>query len=260
MLLLNAIGNRLSKYRKLKNIGKNKFSALLKLSPNPIFLFNGHVIFEANPVFIQMFNLNNDKLRSYVFEDLIDPESYQTIKGKIQRCSMGLLDTFTEDVYMVSEGMNRLKCHFSVIVYEKFADYSLMLGLIIKTNIQPQEKLKFDSENLPYLNMNDVNASGLKGEHITQVFKHQNAVLQEQAHRFFSKREIEVLSLSMEGLPSKLIADKLSISDRTVEKHRANLMEKANAKNIIEVIFFAIRHNLIEVTKLFILGYFAFIE
>jgi DNA-binding NarL/FixJ family response regulator len=51
----------------------------------------------------------------------------------------------------------------------------------------------------------------------------------------------------MEGLPMKQIADKLSISDRTVEKHRANLMVKTNSKNMIEVIVFALRNNLIEI-------------
>ena len=214
--LLNAIANRLSKYRKLKNIGKNKFSALLKLSPNGICLFDGHAIFEANPAFLKMFNMNGDKLQSYSIEDLIDQDSYRTIKEKIQRCSMGLLETFTEDINMVSGGRNRFKCHFSVIVYEKISEYSLMLGLIIKTNSEHPEKLKLNSDNLA--NLKDVIKPDLKGEHINKVFKHQNAVLQEQAHRFFSKREIEVLSLSMEGLPTKLIADKLSISDRTVEK------------------------------------------
>lgn len=258
--LLNAIGNRLSKYRKLKNLGKNKFNALLKLSPNGIFLFDGHGIFEANAAFMKMLNLNIDKLSSYSIEDILDRESYSTIKEKIHRCSIGLLDTFTEDVYLVLEGRSRLKCHFSVIVYEKFSDYTLMIGLLIKTNPEPTKKLKFDADKLTMLNMRDTIETDLTGEQEQKVFRHQNAVLQEQIHRFFSKREIEVLSLSMEGLPTKLIADKLSISDRTVEKHRANLMEKTNAKNIIEVIFFAIRHNLIEVSKLFIVGYSALIE
>lgn len=258
--LLIAIGNRLSKYSKLKNLGKSKFSALLKLSPNGIFLFDGHGIFEANAAFMAMLNLNSDKLSSYSIEDILDRESYSTIKEKIHRCSIGLLDTFTEEVYLVSEGMCRLKCHFSVIVYEKSSDYTLMVGLLIKTNPEPAKKLKIDTENLTMLNMRDTIETEWTGKQVQTVFRHQNAVLQEQAHRFFSKREIEVLSLSMEGLPTKLIADKLSISDRTVEKHRANLMEKTNSKNIIEVIFFAIRHNLIEVAKLVIVGFSAFLE
>jgi DNA-binding NarL/FixJ family response regulator len=36
------------------------------------------------------------------------------------------------------------------------------------------------------------------------------------------------------------------ISSRTVEKHRANLMTKINAKNIIEVIIYAVKNKLID--------------
>lgn len=51
-----------------------------------------------------------------------------------------------------------------------------------------------------------------------------------------TKREMDVCHLSAKGLPIKIIAQKLSISPRTVEKHRANIMEKLGAKNMIEAI------------------------
>lgn len=62
----------------------------------------------------------------------------------------------------------------------------------------------------------------------------------------FSERELEVLGLVCKGLSTKEIADKLFISSRTVEKHRANLMTKTDAKNIIEVIIYAVKHKLID--------------
>ena len=71
--------------------------------------------------------------------------------------------------------------------------------------------------------------------------------MSKQKNKFFSKRENQVLCLSMEGLPTKIIADKLSISDRTVEKHRSRLMEKTNSNNMIEVIIFSLRNNLMEI-------------
>jgi DNA-binding NarL/FixJ family response regulator len=48
-------------------------------------------------------------------------------------------------------------------------------------------------------------------------------------------------------LSTKEIADKMFISSRTVEKHRANLMTKIDAKNIIEVIIYAVKHKLINI-------------
>ena len=49
-------------------------------------------------------------------------------------------------------------------------------------------------------------------------------------------RENEVFHLSEEGFPLKLIAEKLQISRRTVERHRANIMQKTNSNSMIEAI------------------------
>jgi DNA-binding NarL/FixJ family response regulator len=49
-------------------------------------------------------------------------------------------------------------------------------------------------------------------------------------------REIEIIKLISEGLTSHEIADKLFISPRTVETHRANLMKKVGVKNSIELV------------------------
>lgn len=49
-------------------------------------------------------------------------------------------------------------------------------------------------------------------------------------------REQEVFRLSADGLPLKLIAERLDISRRTVERHRANIMQKTNSNSIIEAI------------------------
>jgi DNA-binding NarL/FixJ family response regulator len=49
----------------------------------------------------------------------------------------------------------------------------------------------------------------------------------------------------MVGLSIKMIADTLSISSRTVENHRENLMKKTNSNNMIGVITFALKNNLL---------------
>jgi two-component system response regulator FixJ len=48
-------------------------------------------------------------------------------------------------------------------------------------------------------------------------------------------REKEVLSLILQGLSSKEIARLLNISNRTVEAHRASLMEKMQVKSLAEL-------------------------
>lgn len=49
-------------------------------------------------------------------------------------------------------------------------------------------------------------------------------------------REVEIVKLIGEGLTSHQMADKLFISPRTVETHRANLMKKVGVKNSIELV------------------------
>jgi FixJ family two-component response regulator len=47
-----------------------------------------------------------------------------------------------------------------------------------------------------------------------------------------TQREREVLTLLLEGLPTKLIAHQLRISSRTAEHHRAAVIQKMQARNI----------------------------
>ncbi|GCE46457.1 LuxR family two component transcriptional regulator [Thermosporothrix hazakensis] len=58
-------------------------------------------------------------------------------------------------------------------------------------------------------------------------------------------RELEVLTLVAEGLTNQQIADRLVISIKTVQAHRANMMEKLGLADITQVVRFAIQHKLI---------------
>ena len=51
-----------------------------------------------------------------------------------------------------------------------------------------------------------------------------------------TERERDVMNLMTQGLPNKLIADQLQISIRTVEVHRARVIDKLNAKSTVEMV------------------------
>jgi FixJ family two-component response regulator len=53
-------------------------------------------------------------------------------------------------------------------------------------------------------------------------------------------REREVMDLVVAGHPNKVVADRLGIAVRTVEIHRARVMEKTEARNLSELIRMAI--------------------
>jgi len=58
-------------------------------------------------------------------------------------------------------------------------------------------------------------------------------------------REREVLTLIAEGLSSKEIAQKLGVSLKTIESHRANLMDKLDIHKVSGLVRFAIRAGLV---------------
>lgn len=61
-----------------------------------------------------------------------------------------------------------------------------------------------------------------------------------------TKREKEILKMVAEESSNQEIADKLFISLRTVESHRANLNQKLGAKNTVSLVLEAIKRGLIE--------------
>ncbi|MEG1759661.1 MAG: response regulator transcription factor [Alistipes sp.] len=61
-----------------------------------------------------------------------------------------------------------------------------------------------------------------------------------------SLRETEILVAVCRGLSNQQIADELFISKRTVDKHRANILEKTGCKNTASLVVYAIKHHIVE--------------
>ncbi len=61
-----------------------------------------------------------------------------------------------------------------------------------------------------------------------------------------SEREMEILILICKGLSNQEIGDQLFISKRTVDKHRANILEKSDSKNTAQLVVYAIKNRLVE--------------
>jgi len=66
-------------------------------------------------------------------------------------------------------------------------------------------------------------------------------------YNLLTKREKEILKLIVEGLSNSEIADKLFVNIRTVETHKTNIIKKLKLKNVIELVKYAIKNNLVEI-------------
>lgn len=73
------------------------------------------------------------------------------------------------------------------------------------------------------------------------------AMRRNEETELLSEREMDVLIGICRGLSTQEIADELFISKRTVDTHRANILEKTNSKNTASLVVYAIKNNLVEI-------------
>jgi DNA-binding NarL/FixJ family response regulator len=66
-------------------------------------------------------------------------------------------------------------------------------------------------------------------------------------NKILTHRELEILKLAAVGLTNKEIADKLFISNKTVDCHKNNIVQKLKLKNTAEMVLYAVKNKIIEV-------------
>lgn len=72
-----------------------------------------------------------------------------------------------------------------------------------------------------------------------------DALVDEAVQEPLTPREIEVIELLADGLPNKIIADRLGISDQTVKFHVSSIIGKLGAANRTDAVRRAARRGLI---------------
>lgn len=81
------------------------------------------------------------------------------------------------------------------------------------------------------------------GEHLPSM----PAILRQ---KILTDREIEVMSLIVQGYINKEIADKLNIGLSTVITHRKNIMEKLGMKSVSALTIYAVMHGYVDINKI----------
>lgn len=257
--LLTSIATRLNKAEAHRKANEEKFIALSMISPYGIYIFQGEKFIETNPSLSVALGYSRDELLNMGFTDLIVEQDRAAAIEKINRCQRG----FVKEIHIKFRAIHKDGSIINTELYGieglKVKGRSSLLGIFTVTKpeihkgkglekLSPNEIEEFEkavdllSGNRSYVSTELINK-------LIAVFRDDEA----EKEKFvgerisFSERELEVLNHVCMGLSTKEIADKLFISSRTVEKHRANLMTKIDAKNIIEVIIYAVKHKLIDI-------------
>ena len=115
--------------------------------------------------------------------------------------------------------------------------------------IQRQMVIESDNEGKPWLVMN---INNLLSEQSTKLTLQRHLVnlktgkfhlfnneLEDGATQLFTEREKEVFALIAQGLDSMAIAEKLFISEHTVNNHRRHVLSKTHTANTIQALVYA---------------------
>jgi DNA-binding NarL/FixJ family response regulator len=82
-------------------------------------------------------------------------------------------------------------------------------------------------------------------DEVLEELRHTSKLKKENEEAHLTDREIEIVRLIEKELSNKQIADKLFISERTVETHRKNIFRKTGNNSVLGLIKYAYEHNLI---------------
>lgn len=66
----------------------------------------------------------------------------------------------------------------------------------------------------------------------------------------FSKKELQIIRLTLKQLSNIEIAQMLEISKKTVESHKYNMMQKVKARNFLGVIKYAFKHDYLYIKEI----------
>ncbi|MDR2234238.1 MAG: LuxR C-terminal-related transcriptional regulator [Tannerella sp.] len=140
--------------------------------------------------------------------------------------------------------------------YKIISEYRILnaIGKYVRV-IEQQQVLELDTNGNPWLALSIFDISpnqqnmdeGVKSELLNfktgKIFPYTRA--EKAMANALSKREIEILKLVKDGLLSKEISDKLTISLHTVNTHRQRVLEKLDVNNSLEAVKLASKLGLI---------------
>lgn len=231
--LSSAIDLRLSKAENLINSVTEQFMSLMELTDTGFFIYRLNRFDFANKKFLEQTGYTCEELAAIPVTELIAEKDQENFITAIEQCTGDKKSrvSFIDLEFKTKDGHTikfHLECALKVISDERI--------------IFAAREISDESKSLsPALLEQIRNIDPLLLANITSSGKRQHSRYEEK----LSARETEILRLIADGLTTSEIGEKLFISPRTVEFHRANLLSKTGSKNLAELIKYAIHHQVV---------------
>lgn len=224
------------------------FYTLFHLSPYGMLIFDKKSILAVNQMLVNLIKPGKQETSVFKMDDIFDKTSLQGIKLWIKDYLKNGTTEFNQQVFFKDRTGESVVMNLRIAELKKIEDSVHFLGTFQDVEgTSPMHNYQLAQKLSDLLKMENMEVSEALEKKIIQTIQSHAINETPPKKAFFTRRENEVLRLSMEGLSIKIIADQLSLSTRTVEKYRTKLMLKSGAKNIVEVIVFSIKNNLLKI-------------
>lgn len=209
----NIILKQLEKNAKRKAGDIIKFDSVCKVIPYGIFVADNKQVVETNETFEKLIEGTAKVNGRHTLREIFNFSNGNDDELKLSRFMNGLTqDCSFCDIKINGRNNDQFNLYFSLV--NKRGSSSKVVGIVI-----PQKEVTSNLKSIDFLR----NTKGDKKDFLDPDV--------------ITSRERQVLQLSAMGSPIKQIAERLGISERTVEKHRSNIIQKTKSENIMEAVF-----------------------
>lgn len=210
--LLEVVNLRIENRKKIIDQQHEVFNVLFKNTKSAACILVKNSFEYINESLAQLLEYSTDELKGVSITNIIHRDSLPDFINYLKKCNEGAKKSFETIIKAISK-TNK------VIALE-------LKGSHIQFKGTPSILCVFSG-------INDIQKSDIK-EKKKPIPK-------------ISQREIEVLDLVCQGFSNAEIAEKLFLSERTVEGHRARLFSKTGTKNSVALAMWAVKNNLITI-------------
>ena len=166
----------------------------------------------SNSKLSEIIGYSKEEMKILSFEDLVSNDDSNENLEKIHKCIKGMHSSVHTELIILKKDQTPAVIElFGIIV--KIKGKECLMGNIIEKNSKKTTGL-------------------IMGKNTSKSI--------------LSDREIEVLQLICKGFSSTEIAEKLFLSQRTIDSHRANLVSKTESRNTADLVMYAIRNLFVE--------------
>jgi two-component system alkaline phosphatase synthesis response regulator PhoP len=222
--LLNKIENQFQKSNESRLFNNQKFEMYFESTPVAKFILKNNRLIKTNNAFRRLFNISESLQQQPLISEIFNFSENYSNELHFRKCMNGLV----QSCYLKNVSAVQLK---DILFDVHFCNCESSAQGDIMADVVPA-----DMFNQAGFRLNDKIMENKRN------FVH---TTDKKSEIDFTSREQEILAFSAQGLPIKQIAATLNVSNRTVEKHRANIMKKTGSNNIIEAIVFARKNNLL---------------